>query len=286
MSGVWGAEPIASLGIYASTCLIAPLLAHVYVDWGAWALVTCTAVLVPLRTALARIQSLGATTELIRVRDAEIASVNESALAGRRDERLTLAGDLHDEVLPALFKVHLMGEVLKQDLASGRLLDLDDDLPELLEATSDAQDAIRRVVGDLRTARSAVRDVSRTIRSLADQLETDADLRIRLRLSEIATSDRSALVLVQVAREALVNSSRYSGAELVEVELRDRRDGFAELTVRDDGCGFEMGRVDASRHFGLQLMRERVEAIGGSLSIESYQGIGTSVVAWIPLGDS
>lgn len=281
--GVWGAEPAASLGIYASTCLIAPLLAHVYEDWGAWALLTCTAVLVPLRTALARIQSLGATSELIRVRDAEIASVNESALAGRRDERLTLAGDLHDEVLPALFKVHLMGEVLKQDLASGRLLDLDDDLPELLEATSEAQSAVRRVVGDLRTSRSAVRDVSRTIRSLADQLESDANLRIRLRLSELESCDRSALVIVQVAREALVNSSRYSGAELIEVELRDASDGFAELTIRDDGRGFDLDRVDTSRHFGLQLMRERVEAAGGRLSIESSVGAGTAVLARIPL---
>jgi signal transduction histidine kinase len=283
--GFWGAEPGASLGIYASTCLIGPLLAHVYEDWGAWALLTCTAVLVPLRTALVRIQSLGATTELIRVREAEIDSVNESALAGRRDERLTLAGDLHDEVLPALFKVHLMGEVLKQDLASGRLLDLDDDLPELLEATSKAQDAVRRVVGELRTARSAVRDVARTIRSLADQLENDAELSIRLRLCELESGERSALVMVQVAREALVNSSRYSGATLIEVELRDCRDGFAELTIRDDGRGFDLGRVDTARHFGLQLMKERVEATGGRLSVESSPGTGTSVLARIPLTD-
>jgi signal transduction histidine kinase len=285
LSGFWGAEPAASLGIYALTCLIAPLMAHVYEDWGAWALLTCTAVLVPIRTALVRIQSLGATTELIRVRDAEIESVNESALAGRRDERLTLAGDLHDEVLPALFKVHLMGEVLKQDLASGRLLDLDDDLPELLGATSEAQDAVRRVVGELRTARSAVRDVSKTIRSLADQLENDANPRIRLRLCELESGERSALVMVQVAREALVNSSRYSGAELIEVELRESQDGFAELSIRDDGRGFDMGCVDTSRHFGLQLMKERVEAVGGRLLVESSPGTGTTVLAWIPLTD-
>ncbi len=285
LSGFWGAEPGASLGIYALTCLIAPLMAHVYEDWGAWALLTCTAVLVPIRTALVRIQSLGATTELIRVRDAEIESVNESALAGRRDERLTLAGDLHDEVLPALFKVHLMGEVLKQDLASGRLLDLDDDLPELLGATSEAQDAIRRVVGELRTARSAVRDVSKTIRSIADQLENDANPRIRLRLCELESGERSALVMVQVAREALVNSSRYSGAELIEVELRESQNGFAELTIRDKGRGFDIGRVDTSRHFGLQLMKERVEAAGGRLLVESSPGTGTSVLARIPLTD-
>lgn len=286
LRGLWGAEPLASLSLYASTCLIAPLLAHVYEDWGAWALIACTSVLMPLRVALVRIQSLNATIELIRVRDAEIASVNESALAGRRDERLTLAGDLHDEVLPALFKVHLMGEVLKQDLASGRLLDLDDDLPELLEATSAAQEAVRRVVGDLRTSRSAVRNVAATIRSLSDQLEGDTSPRIRLRLCDIDCCDRSALVIVQVAREALVNSSRYSGAELIEVELRGAPDGFAKLTIRDDGRGFDAGAVDTSRHFGLQLMRERIEAAGGRLEIQTSPGTGTAVVATVPLMDS
>jgi signal transduction histidine kinase len=239
----------------------------------------------PLRVALVRIQSLDATTELIKVRDAEIASVNASAIAGRQDERLTLAGDLHDEVLPALYKVHLMGEVLKQDLASGRLLELDDDLPELLDATSAAQEAVRRVVGDLRTSRSAVRNVSTTIRSVADQLESDTHPRIWLRLSELECSDRAALVMVQVAREALGNSSRHSGAALIEVELRPTQDGFADLMIRDDGSGFDTSTVDTSCHFGLQLMRERVQAAGGHLSIESVLGSGTAIRARIPLED-
>jgi len=239
----------------------------------------------PLRVALVRIQSLDATSELVRVRDAEIESVNASALIGRRDERLTLAGDLHDEVLPALFKVHLMGEVLKQDLASGRLLELDDDLPELLEATSAAQVAVRRVVGDLRASRSAVRNVSRTIRNLADELEGDGKPRIRLRLSELECCEKSALVMVQVAREALVNSSRYSGAGVIDVELGPSHDGRAQLRIQDDGCGFDLDSVDTSRHFGLQLMRERVEAAGGFLAIQSSLKTGTAVLATLPVED-
>ena len=107
--GFWGAEPAASLGLYASTCLIAPLLALIYQDWGAWALLACTSVSCPF-ASLSRVSSPWVQRESsIRIRDAELASANESALAGRRDERLTLAGDLHDEVLPALFKVHLDG---------------------------------------------------------------------------------------------------------------------------------------------------------------------------------
>ena len=281
--GLWGAEPAASLGLYASTCVIAPLLALIYRDWGAWALLACTSVLVPLRVALARIQSLDATGDLVRIRDAELASANASALAERRDERLTLAGDLHDEVLPALFKVHLMGEVLKQDLASGRLLDLDDDLPGLLDATTAAQNAVRRVVGDLRAARAAIRSVSRAIRSHADQLDGDGKPKIELGLYDIRCSDRSALVLVQVAREALVNGSRYSDARRIRVDLRAVDDMWVELKIADDGCGFAPDQIDLTSHFGLQLMRERVEAIGGQLSICTAPGLGTTVVARVPI---
>jgi len=281
--GLWGSEPIASLGLYLSACLIAPLLALIYRDWGSWALLACTALLMPIRVALSRIQALGISGEIIKIRDAEIASANESAIDGRRDERLTLAGDLHDEVLPALFKVHLMGEVLKQDLASGRLLDLDDDLPELLEATTTAQEAVRRVVGDLRSSRTAIRDVARAIRGYADQLETGGGPRIELSLCDVECGDRVGLVIVQVAREALVNSSRYSSARVIRLSLSPHSDEVAELTVTDDGRGFDVDCVDTAKHFGLQLMNERVEAVGGSLLVTTSPGCGTAITARIPM---
>ncbi len=88
----------------------------------------------------------------------------------RKDERLALAGELHDEVLPSLFKVHLMGQVLKQDLAAGRLLELDDDLPELLLATDAAQRAIRDLLGDLRRSPLGAAGLVPTVRMLVDQL--------------------------------------------------------------------------------------------------------------------
>lgn len=281
--GLWGAEPVASLGLYLSTCLIAPLLALIYLDWGAWALLACTSVLMPIRVAMARMQTLGVTGELIKIRDAEVASANASAVAGRRDERLILAGDLHDEVLPALYKVHLMGEVLKQDLANGRLLDLDDDLPELLDATAAAQAAVRGVVGELRSSRTAIRNVARAIRSQADQIEADGGPRIELSLCELDCADRTGLVIVQVAREALVNSARYSSAARIRVRLLQQSEDRAVLTIEDDGCGFDPDDIDRGSHFGLQLMSERVEGVGGRLNLTASPGLGTTITATIPL---
>jgi len=285
LKGMWGAEPTAYLLLYVSMALIAPLLGLIYVTWGAWALLSCTAVLIPFRLAFARIENLGVTLDVVRLREAALKKAYASAELERRDERLVLAGDLHDEVLPALFKVHLMGEVLKQDLASGRLLDLDEDLPELLEATNAAQLAVRSVVGDLRLKRSGPRGIVNAIRSCADQQEGDGKPRFTLHLSELRGSSRAELVLVQVAHEAMVNASRYSNATRITVELSERTSGFAELLVEDDGDGFEPFAVDTTAHFGLQLMRDRVEAAGGALVVSSQVGRGTTVSAVLPLED-
>jgi signal transduction histidine kinase len=66
------------------------------------------------------------------------------------------------------------------------------------------------------------------------------------------------------------------------VELLSR-DGIAELSISDDGIGFDPGAVDTSEHFGLQFMKERVDAAGGRLALTSSPGAGTYVSLLIPL---
>jgi signal transduction histidine kinase len=283
ISGLWGVEPSASVGLYVSMCFVAPVFFLIYREWGPWALLTCTAVLLPFRVALTRIESLGMTSGTLRVREAALADAEKSAQDQRLEERLFLAGDLHDEVLPALFRVHLMGEVVRQDLASGRLLELDEDVPELLDATNAAQQSVRKVVGDLRTARAAIRNVPRAIRHCADQLDREGSPRIDLRLAEIWSSERQGFVLFQVAREAMTNASRYSDADRISVQLEERPSGWAVLQISDDGIGFDPAAVDRESHFGLQLMRERVEAAGGRVDVSTAEGVGTVVTATLPL---
>jgi signal transduction histidine kinase len=283
ISGLWGAEPSASIGLYVSMCFVAPVFFLIYREWGPWALLACTAVLMPFRVALSRIENLGATRGVLRVREAALADAEKSVREQRLEERLFLAGDLHDEVLPALFRVHLMGEVLRQDLASGRLLELDDDLPELLEATNAAQRSVRQVVGDLRTVRAAIRNLPRAIRNCADQLDLEGRPRIDLRLAEVCATEAQGFVLFQVAREAMTNASRYSDSQRICVRLDERPSGWAVLQVSDDGIGFDSAAVNRESHFGLQLMRERVESAGGRVEVATAEGLGTVITATVPL---
>jgi signal transduction histidine kinase len=142
---------------------------------------------------------------------------------------------------------------------------------------------VRHVVGDLRTTRTGVRNFARAMQSCADELEKDGRPRIDLQLADARLTDDAQLVLLQVAREAMVNASRYSGADWIRVELDELPDGLVSLSIADDGVGFDLATVDGGAHFGLQLMRERVETAGGRIEIASSVGMGTVICATLPI---
>ncbi len=201
--------------------------------------------------------------------------------AEREDERKVLAGELHDEVLPPLFKVHLMGQVLKQDLQSGRLLSLDDDLPELLSATETAQSAIRDVVNGLRTAKIGPSGLAGSLRLIAQRLESAGSPRFILDVGPVSGSDIAELLCYQLAREGMSNAARHSRGSLIRVSLSEAN-GVISLTVADDGVGFDPEKVDSGQHFGLALIAERVKAARGTVDVWSGQG-GTTIQARIPV---
>ncbi|MGZ5307152.1 MAG: histidine kinase, partial [Actinomycetota bacterium] len=147
---VHGDDPLDHGIGYLCLGLLAVLLAAVHEVAGGWGLVAALVPLALARQMFKRGMRLEDAARRLAAKDRALVSAAEQTLLERRDERMAVAGELHDEVLPPLFKVHLMGQVLKQDLSSGRLLELDEDLPELLSATEAAQNAIRDLVRDLR----------------------------------------------------------------------------------------------------------------------------------------
>jgi signal transduction histidine kinase len=200
----------------------------------------------------------------------------------RRDERRTLAAELHDEVLPAMFKVHLMGEVIRRDLEAGRLLELEEDVLGLLGATGQAQEAVRQVVGGLRGSSVGARGLSASVRSLCDRLSLEGPS-LQVEISEVDLGDRAQTVAYQVVREAVTNAAKYSRASEVRVAVWQEASRRLRVTVSDDGCGFDVDEgLARPDHFGLALMRERVMAVGGELQIESRFGAGTLIWATIP----
>ena len=93
-------------------------------------------------------------------------------------------------------------------------------------------------------------------------------------------------VFFRIMQEAMNNISKHSKAEVVRLSLK-KTDGRMELTIQDNGVGFDPDRVPAlgglRRGFGLSSMKERAEFSGGSLRIDSAKGKGTTIRAEWPL---
>ena len=87
------------------------------------------------------------------------------------------------------------------------------------------------------------------------------------------------LALYRIAQEALNNAANHAAAGQITVDFSSEP-GRAELVVTDDGQGFDIDNIPPD-HFGLQIMNERAEAIGGTLTVNSRPGAGSKIaIQW------
>jgi signal transduction histidine kinase len=96
----------------------------------------------------------------------------------------------------------------------------------------------------------------------------------------VALSANAELVVFRIVQEAITNLSKHAKASQAWISLAPR-DGRVEVSVRDDGVGFDTTRPPTSA-FGLLGMRYRVEAENGTLSLQSAPGQGTTVSVVLP----
>jgi signal transduction histidine kinase len=277
-----GSHPEVFLGGYACFGLLALLMATVYVVAGNAGLIAFAIPLLLARQMFVHWKRLGEANIALLQKDRALSAAANKIVDERREERLALAAEIHDEVLPPLYKIHLMGQVVKDDFASGRLLDLEADVPDLVQAVETADATLRDMVRDLRQSTIGPGGLVETLRLLAEQIEASAEIRVETDLRPVGGSPLTHLLAYHLAREALVNAARHSGASKIVVAL-DQDEDSIRLRVSDDGYGFNPLTVDTSSHFGLQLMRERSELAGGSLVVSSGLGEGTLVVARLPI---
>lgn len=200
------------------------------------------------------------------------------------EERNRLARDLHDSVTQTLFSLSLSAETAATLAGSDRRLGEELDRVRTLATT--ARDELRALVETLRPTDLGRDGLAAALRRRVDLLRRVHDVDIRFSAPEIAVARRPLVdaELLKVATEALSNALQHSGAGRVDVILETTGEGV-RLTVRDDGRGFALPRTSRqSGRLGLTSMAERVDALGGTLGMDSARGKGTTVVAEVPCG--
>jgi signal transduction histidine kinase len=233
------------------------------------------------RQVLDRSRSTLVAEAAVRMKQRAVTELSSRIFEERRDERERIASNLHDEVVQPLYQVSLMCDVVKQDTASGRLLELDKDVPLLNLTVGLASKNLRNVIGRLRNSPVGIRGLASTLRGLVKDLEVQSNVSVQQSIESVHIQDPALqLTIYQVAKEALTNAVRHARARRIHVRLIQDSDAV-RLTVEDDGLGFDP-QIAEQDHFGLLIMKERTESAGGVFLVDSLLGEGTIVAARFP----
>lgn len=194
-------------------------------------------------------------------------------------ERERLARDLHDAVSQALFSATMITESLPAQWQRNP-----ERVPQLL---ADLHRLIRGALAEMRTLLLELRPKSLLeanlidlLNQLADAIQSRKHLQVELDVDErLVIPPEVKVALYRITQEALNNVSKHTLATRVHVALRQRSHAI-ELSITDNGQGFDPAAV-SSTSLGLNIMRERAEAIGAALTIDTQPDSGTRIaVLW------
>ncbi len=232
---------------------------------------------VPIAASLAR---------RVRRHESERSALLHNALAVSETERIRIAADLHDGPIQDLAGI---GYAL--DAVAPSVPEHYSGLMQSIQSTvRQANESLRRLMVDLYPPDLSADRLPETITNLTVPLR-DHGIDVCVNVEPLPELDSEAVTtLYRVAREALANVAEHAQADRVEVSLRlDEANGhlpqMINLTITDNGVGLDPERIDrrAEGHLGLRLLADRVENMGGSLSLTAPPHGGTRVSVLLPL---
>jgi two-component system sensor histidine kinase UhpB len=198
-------------------------------------------------------------------------------------ERRRIARELHDRVGQSLSALNINLDLVLRDpgLEPAAKKRLEDSL-NLVERTLES---IENVMAELRPPLLDEYGLAAALGWHAEEFSRRTGIRVSVEdaAPEAAKALRveAALALYRIAQEALNNVLKHACAASVRIEIGQEENQMT-LAVRDDGQGFDATRPRGGR-LGMTTMRERAEAAGGDLQIESAEGRGTCVRIRVPL---
>ncbi|MFQ5343584.1 MAG: GAF domain-containing protein, partial [Anaerolineae bacterium] len=203
-------------------------------------------------------------------------------------ERERIAREMHDGLAQVLSYVNAKTQAVQEFLQSGQVEPARAQLQQLEEAAQEVYADVREAILGLRTTigkgRGLFPVLEEYLQRFTEQTGVQTELTSSPEVSAFSFDPRVEIQLVRIVQEALTNVRKHAQADRAWVRFV-ANGAWAEVTIEDDGRGFDPNnpRRSAWPCFGLQTMRERAEAAGGSLEIASRPGEGTHVRARIPL---
>ena len=203
-------------------------------------------------------------------------------------EKERMARDLHDNLGQILGFINLQAQGIRQELVTAGVDTVSDKLDRLVEVTQAAHDEIRAYIKSARSISSSDSDFLASLRSdilhFEERTGIPTELFTNFDLAEIDLAPQAQLHLLSIAKEALNNVQKHSGANHAELSLSLDK-GIMLLSIEDDGQGFNVSEKSSGtgKTFGLSIMKERAAEIGAELTVESAPGKGCRVALTLPV---
>lgn len=216
----------------------------------------------------------------------QLRQLSRKFLKAQENERKRISRELHDVVAQTLVGINVRLAMLK-NFAQHNAKELNRNIDSTQRMVDKSVEVIHRFARELRPAVLDDLGLIPALHSYLKTYSTKTGLQVHLKafsgVEKLGIAKRT--VLYRVAQEALSNISHHARASRVDVLIQELPGGVS-MQITDDGRSFKVNNPDTkgkSKRLGLLGMRERMEMVGGTFSIESTSGKGTTVVAHIPM---
>ena len=241
-------------------------------------------ILIPLllaRQMFFRSKALEEAHAELQDREQVLRALSNRMAEERQDERQQIAAFLHDDLAQLLFRLSIQVDVARRHLSSGKLDETESMLADIKETKNRTSDRIRALIRDLHRSPLGRAGLAEALQGFIAEAGRDSEVRFHTDIDEIELPAPIALLLYHIAREGVMNALKHAEASNLWISVKPDGDEVT-MVLRDDGVGYDTSAPEPEGHYGLTMMRERATVGGGSYTVTSAPGEGTTITVRFP----
>lgn len=266
---------------YLGLGLIGLSLAVLFIRVDAWALPAFVAPMLFARQMLFRSQALVEAHKELQEREQVLRVLSNAMAEERADERLQIAGYLHDDLAQVLFRLSIQVDVARKLLEKGQVTDVGPQLDKIRESKQETSDRIRALIRDLHRSPLGAKGLAEALESFTEEVGRDSSVRFHRDVADIHLPAPIALLVYHIAREGVMNALKHAQARDMWISVGEDGSDIV-LTLRDNGVGFDTSAPGPEGHYGMAMMRQRAANGGGRFEVVSAPGEGSTITVRFP----
>jgi signal transduction histidine kinase len=216
----------------------------------------------------------------------QLRDLTHRVISAHEEERKEISRELHDEIVQGLIGINIDLSALSKEVPS-EVHPMKAKIARIQQMVEDSVKSLHRFARELRPAVLDDLGLIPALQAYGKRLAAQKKINVQMTAFAgiEALSGAKLLTLFRVAQESLTNVARHAHATKVSLRITKVSDAI-RMEISDNGKSFDVGRVLRARdpkRLGLVGMKERIEMVGGNLTISSASGKGTTVLVKIPV---